>query len=199
LRRESPPTYSTRGGPDELLGELAALVVGCCTGGDFMKYELGPSSEPARPRSRAILAQRTASMTMPAEFGESHDLELELDVQRHVAEGAALHADVGPLAVVEPRHVVARADVHVAGAHVVVELARDRVGLGDLLGLEALALEHVEEVGVAAHVELARALELDAALAQQARQHAVHDGGADLALMSSPMIGTPASTKRFCQ
>ena len=42
-----------------------------CTGGDFMKYELGPSSAPPMPRSSASLMQRTASMTMPAEFGES--------------------------------------------------------------------------------------------------------------------------------
>ena len=50
------------------------------------------------------------------------------------------------------------------------------------LRLEALALEHVEEVGVAADVELAGALELDAALAHEAGEHAVDDGGADLAL-----------------
>ena len=41
------------------------------TGGDFMKYELGASSAPPMPRSSASLAQRTASMTMPAELGES--------------------------------------------------------------------------------------------------------------------------------
>ena len=50
------------------------------------------------------------------------------------------------------------------------------------LRLQALALEHVEEVGVAADVELVGALELDAALAHEAREHAVDDGGADLAL-----------------
>ena len=65
------------------------------------------------PRSSASLAQRTASMITPAEFGRVPHLELELDVERHVAEVAALEADVRPLAVVEPRHVVRRADVHV--------------------------------------------------------------------------------------
>ena len=44
-----------------------------------MKYALGPISGPATPRSRPSFAHRTASITMPAEFGESHDLELELD------------------------------------------------------------------------------------------------------------------------
>ena len=47
-----------------------------CTGGDFMKYAEGPTSGPPTPRSRASLAQRTASMITPAEFGESHTSSL---------------------------------------------------------------------------------------------------------------------------
>src|SRR6185436_18048290 len=43
-------------------------------------------------------------------------LELELDVDRLVAEALAFEADVGPLAVLEPRHVVAGADVHPVAA-----------------------------------------------------------------------------------
>ena len=42
-----------------------------CLGGDFMKNELGASSGPPWPRSRASLIQRMASMTIPAELGES--------------------------------------------------------------------------------------------------------------------------------
>ena len=42
-----------------------------CFGGDFIRYELGASSAPATPLFSASLASRTASMTMPAEFGES--------------------------------------------------------------------------------------------------------------------------------
>src|SRR5207253_3074355 len=84
---------------------LASLSL-YCTGGDFMKYELGASSAPPMPRSSASLAQRTAS----------------------------------------------------------------------------IALQPVEEVGVAAEVELVGALERDAAVAEQARQHAVDDRGADLGL-----------------
>ena len=55
----------------------------------------------------------------------------------------------------------------------VVEHAGDGVGLADLLGLEALALEHVQEVGVAAEVQLVGAVEADAAIHEQARQHAM--------------------------
>ena len=45
-----------------------------------------------------------------------------------------------------------------------------------------VALEHVEEVGVAADVQLHRLVEVDAALAEEAREHAVRDRGADLRL-----------------
>ena len=119
---------------------------------------------------------------MPAEFGRVPDLELELGLQRHVAEGLALEADVRPLAVGQPRHVVRRADVDVVGGQLVAHDRRHGVGLGDLLGLEALALEHVEEVHVPAHVELRRAQELHAAVVEQAGELAVHDGRADLRL-----------------
>ncbi len=47
-----------------------------CTGGDFMNYDDGDSTGPPIPRSSAILAARTASMMMPAEFGESHTSSL---------------------------------------------------------------------------------------------------------------------------
>ena len=49
-----------------------ATESGTCTGGDFIRYELGASSGPPMPLLSASLQQRTASMTMPAELGESH-------------------------------------------------------------------------------------------------------------------------------
>ena len=109
-------------------------------------------------------------------------LELQLEVQRHIAEGLALDADVCPLAVGQPRHVVRGAHVNVARGQLVVHDRGDRVGLGDLLRLQPLALEHVVEVHVAAHVQLRGALDLHAALSEQSRQRAVHDRGPDLGL-----------------
>ena len=41
-----------------------------------MRYALGASSEPAMPLFSASFARRTASMTMPAEFGESQTSSL---------------------------------------------------------------------------------------------------------------------------
>ncbi len=77
---------------------------------------------------------------------------------------------------------VARADVDVVGVHLVVEHRRDGVGLRDLLRLQPLALEHVQEVGVAAEVQLVGPVEADAAIHEQAGQDAVADRRADLAL-----------------
>src|SRR5439155_606853 len=42
-----------------------------CFGGDFIRYALGPSSAPEMPLFSASFAIRTASITIPAEFGES--------------------------------------------------------------------------------------------------------------------------------
>ena len=61
-------------------------------------------------------------------------------------------------------------------------LRGDRLGLGDLLRLQPLALEHVLEVHVAADVELVGAVQHDAAVLEQLGQHPVGDGGADLRL-----------------
>ena len=68
------------------------------------------------------------------------------------------------------------------GRQRIVELAGHRAGLGDLLGLQPLALQHVVEVHVAAEVELVGPVELHATLAEQVGQHTVEDRRADLAL-----------------
>src|SRR5919112_2111349 len=139
--------------------------------------------------------ERAADAAVLRELGAAHrvdhdpcgirripHLELELDVEGHAAESRAFHADVGPLAVSQPRHVIARADVDVFRRHGHVELARHGARLRDLLRLEALALEHILEVGVAAEVELIGAVEPHAALAEEIGEHAMDDRRADLAL-----------------
>ena len=118
----------------------------------------------------------------PGGVGRVPDLELVLQVERHVAERAALEPDVGHLPVIQPRHVVGRADVHGGALHLVRDLRGHRLGLGDLLRLEPLALQHVHEVHVAAEVQLVGAEQFDPAVLEQLGQHAVRDGGADLGL-----------------
>ena len=63
-----------------------------------------------RPLQAAVEAELQAADGVGDDagaVGAVPDLELELRVERHVAEGRALHPDVAPLAVLEPRHVVA--------------------------------------------------------------------------------------------
>ena len=73
-------------------------------------------------------------------------------------------------------------------------------GLRDLLRLEALALEHVEEVGVAAEVQLVGAVDAHAAVR---RTGCVSTRCVIVAptcdLMSSPITGRPFFSKRCCQ
>ena len=140
------------------------------------------SSAPLIPRSRASLQERMASMTTPAELGESHTSSFSSTLMGWSPKPAALEPDVGPLAVREPRHVVARADVDRVGGQLVAELRADGVGLRDLLRGEPVALEHVVEVGVAAEVQLAGAVEPDAAVVEELGEHAVDDGRAHLRL-----------------
>ena len=110
------------------------------------------------------------------------DLELVLQVQRHVTERAALQPDVGPLAVVEPADVVGRSDVHVLRLELALQVGGDGLRLGDLLGFQPLTLEHVQEVHVAAHVQLHRAVKLHTAVLEQLGHHAVSDRRTDLTL-----------------
>ena len=70
--------------------------------------------------------------------------------------------------------------MNVLRVHRIVEHARHRVRLADLLRLEALPLEHVQEIGVAAEVQLVGAVETHAAVHEEAREHAMRDRGADL-------------------
>ena len=64
----------------------------------------------------------------------------------------------------------------------VVEHARHRVRLADLLRFETLALEHVEEVGVASEVELIGPIEAHPPIHEEPREHAMRDRGAHLGL-----------------
>ncbi len=70
----------------------------------------------------------------------------------------------------------------VVGAQVVGNHAGHGAGLRDFLAFQAFALEHVQEIGVAAEVELVGAIDAYAAIDKQAGQNTVQDGGADLAL-----------------
>src|SRR5215207_8258301 len=166
----------------ELADQLARFLVAVLDGRTL--HEVGGRAE-QRTADAAVLGDLAAAEGVDdyaSRVGGVPYLELEFDVEGYVAEVAALDADVSPLAVVEPRHMVARADVDVVVGDALVDLARDRLRLRDLLGLQPLPLEHVLEVHVAAEVQLVCAVDRDAAILEQAGEHAVHDGRAHLAL-----------------
>src|SRR3990170_5722791 len=178
-------------GPDERLVVIAAdEVLDAIVGDVVVDLDRRALHEVrARRDQRAGQAAIEAQLCAADGIGDDNgavgrvpDLELELHVEGDVAVGGALHADVALLSVPEPRHVVRRADVHVVVGDLVVDHRCDRVRLADLLRLQALALEHVQEVGVAAEVQLVGAVDLHPAVHEEARQHAVGDRGADLAL-----------------
>ena len=78
---------------------------------------------------------------------------------------------------------VARTNVHVVGVEVIeLDLAGDGLGLGDFLRLETVAVEHVLKVHVPADVELVRAVQREAAVFEESREHAVDNRRTDLAL-----------------
>ena len=134
-------------------------------------------------------------MTVKSDLGGTHGidddtggvrgiphLQLVFKAQRNITERGALETHEGELAVVKPSHVVGRTDMHIMRVHVVRHHGSDRTGLGNLLGLQTGTLQHVHEVHVAADIELVGAIETHAAILEQASQHTVGDGGADLRL-----------------
>lgn len=106
----------------------------------------------------------------------------EFDVEGDVTEAVSFHAEEAELVVVEPWDVVAWANVHVVSADFVVQLAGDGCGFADFLAGQAGVVEHVQEVGVSADVELVGVLEFDTAVFEETGEDTVNDGCTDLAL-----------------
>ena len=63
--------------------------------------------------------------------------------------------------------------------------------LGDLFGFQALALEHILKIHIAAHIELHGALQAHAAVFKELRHDAVSNGGAHLGLNIIAHDGQP--------
>ena len=134
------------------------------------------------PRSEATLAQRIMSIATPAELGLSSTERRSSRFIGTPPNSAPFHAQEADLVVVLPGDVVGRADMDVVVVEPLLGDRLHRLGLRDLLRGQPRAVRHVEEVGIAAGVELVGAVELDAALGEQVGQHAVDDGRAELRL-----------------
>ena len=108
------------------------------------------------------------------------DGEAKLDLERGVTESAPFEANERDLVVVLPGDVVGGADVDLARFEPLVELTLHRLGLRPLLRLETATLQHVEEVGVSARVDLVGAVDRHPAVREQAAEgadSAVPNGG----------------------
>ena len=108
--------------------------------------------------------------------------QLHFHLDGRAAKHLAVNVDVAPFAVLQPRHVVAGADVDGVGVGFLGHLAGHGAGLGDFLGHQAFPFQHIEEIGVAAEVELVGIVDFGAPVFHQPGQHPVDDGGADLRL-----------------
>src|SRR4029077_16420474 len=90
------------------------------------------------------------------------DRETELDLDRRGGEAATFHAQEAPLVVALPRDVVARADVDLRPREWLRQHALDRLPLRTPLRSRARPVQHVQEVGVPARVQLVGPIEHDA-------------------------------------
>src|SRR5215471_3130919 len=99
--------------------------------------------------------------------GRVFDRKFNVELHRNVAEEAALHANEGDFVVELPRNVIARTDVNVFVGQALVHDRLNGFGLGSFLRAEPGPAQHIEEIGVAAGVELIGAFDFDAALPEK--------------------------------
>ena len=91
----------------------------------------------------------------PCAVGAIPNFQLEFELERHIPKGRTFHANVAPLLVFQPRHVVGGANVNVFVVQVrVFKLAGNSVGLGNLFTFQTAAFQHVVEVSITTKVEL---------------------------------------------
>src|SRR5262245_58489053 len=128
-RRRYFPVLGTRAGDtrllvpgDEPFESLAGGVVRPLLGRGLHQIGTGREQRALDPAVEGQLAGANGVDDHPRRVGRVPDLELELEVDRLVAEPATLQADVRPVAVGQPRHVVARADVDGLRGQVVAQL-----------------------------------------------------------------------------
>ena len=122
------------------------------------------------------------SIATPAEFGESSTENLRSISIGTLPKSSAFDADETNFVVVLPRHVIARADVNILLGKRVADDRLHGFGLRFFLRSEPAAVQHVQEIGVAAGVELIGALDLHSAFAEEIDDRAVQDGRAHLRL-----------------
>src|SRR5216683_5342993 len=147
-------------GLDPLLGEIVGQLV------RGVLHQVGGHAEEGAtdlPISRHAAAADGVDHAARG-VGAVLDREPELELDGRVGEAAALHAEETDLVVALPGDVVARTDVDAVARERGGEHALHRLGLRAPLGAGARVVQHVEEVRVAAGVQLVGPVEHDAAI-----------------------------------
>src|SRR3954471_21011099 len=167
---------------DETIGSLTGFIVGKLLGRRLHEIAGRPYQCTCNPTVHRHFRAAYRIDNNASGIRRVPDVQLQLGAKRHTAKRRAFEADIGHLSIRQPRHMIARTDMNIVGLHGYLELTGHRLGLGDLLRFQPLALEHVFEVGISAKIKLVRAVEPDSPAAKQIGQHAMHNGGSNLAL-----------------
>src|SRR5205807_6785076 len=165
---------------DELFDAAVSFVVAHLDGWMLGEKGGGRIEDAADPTIEREFAATDGVDGDAGRVGRIFDRKLHVDFHRHVAEKATFNANECDFVVELPRNVVARADVNVFVSQALVHDRLDGFGLGSFLRAQSGPAEHVEEIGVAGGVELIRALDFDAALAEKVDNRAMQHSRAEL-------------------
>src|SRR5579864_1230724 len=108
------------------------------------------------------------------------DRKFDVELHWHVAEEAAFHANKRDFVIELPGNVIAWTDVNVFVGQTLVHRGLNGLGLGSFLRAETGPAQHVEEIGVAAGVELVSALNLHATFAEKIHNRSMQHRGTEL-------------------
>ena len=108
---------------NEFLGGLPGLVVGYLAGWGFHEVTRGTGQRPGNPVVQGQFDTADGVNDYSGRVGGVPNFELHLTVERHIPKGGALHPDIAPFAVLEPRDVIAWAHMCLLRGQLVVHLA----------------------------------------------------------------------------
>src|SRR6516165_7093887 len=109
-----------------------------------------------------------------------------------------LDTDEADLVISLPRNVIGRSDVDIPAVERMIKLRLNGLRLRDLFRRDPSALQHIEEVGVAAGVELISPIDADAPVGKQPSQCPMYDRRTELAFDVITNDGDPGLPKLLC-
>jgi len=165
---------------DELFDAAVGFVVGHLDGRMLGEISGGRIEDAADPAIEREFAATDGVDGDAGGVGRILDRKFNVHFHRHVAKQSSFDTDERDFIVELPGNVIARANVNVVVGQTIAHHRLHGFGLGRFLGSEPGPAEHVEEIGVAAGVELIGALNFDAAFAEKIDNGAMEHGRAEL-------------------